>query len=85
MSCFILSGAGKKSFKCCFLTSGIRLLKTGYQNSLLAHQIDRFACLYTSHVGNLVFYSPFKRYRGRVDHMAHEDFPHMDGEMDCEF
>lgn len=40
-----------------------RLLKTGYQNSLLAHQIERFACLYTSHVGNLLFYSPQKSFR----------------------
>lgn len=40
-----------------------RLLKTGYQNSLLAHQIERFACLYTSHVGNLLFYSPHKSFR----------------------
>jgi DNA-binding SARP family transcriptional activator len=27
-----------------------QLLKTGYQNSRYGHQIDRFACLYTSHV-----------------------------------
>lgn len=52
-----------------------RLLKTGYQNSLLAHQIERFACLYTSHVNNLLFYSPFKSFRGRIDSMAHEDDP----------
>jgi hypothetical protein len=36
-------------------------------------QIERFACLYTSHVSNLVFYSPFKSYKGRLDTMAHED------------
>ena len=52
-----------------------RLLRTGYQNSRLAHQIERFACLYTSHVGNLIFYSPRKSYRGRVDRMAHEEDP----------
>lgn len=52
-----------------------RLLKTGYQNSRLAHQIERFACLYTSHVGNLIFHSPRKSYRGRVDRMAHEEDP----------
>ncbi|GMH44237.1 hypothetical protein BSKO_12171 [Bryopsis sp. KO-2023] len=52
-----------------------RLLKTGYQNSRLAHQIERFACLYTSHVGNLLYYSPHKSYRGRVDCMAHEEDP----------
>eukprot|EP00803_Ostreobium_quekettii_P001635 evm.model.scf_402.8 EVM.evm.TU.scf_402.8 scf_402:69587-73325(-) len=50
-----------------------RLLKTGYVNSRLAHQIERFACLYTSHIANLTFYSPRKNYRGRVDRMAHEE------------
>lgn len=49
-----------------------RLLKTGYQNSRYSHQIDRFACLYTSHVSNLGWYSPERAYRGRVDFMAHE-------------
>jgi hypothetical protein len=32
-----------------------QLLKTGYQNSRYGHQIDRFACLYTSHVSVPVF------------------------------
>jgi hypothetical protein len=50
-----------------------QLLKTGYQNSRYGHQIDRFACLYTSHVANMAFYSPDKAYGGRVDFMAHED------------
>ncbi|KAK9843987.1 hypothetical protein WJX81_001142 [Elliptochloris bilobata] len=50
-----------------------QLLKTGYQNSRFAHQVERFACLYTSHVSNLHFYSPDKCYRGRMDHMAHEE------------
>ncbi len=40
-----------------------QLLKTGYQNSQLAHQAERFACLYTSHVANLLYYSPDKSYR----------------------
>ncbi|CAL8468745.1 g8285 [Coccomyxa elongata] len=52
-----------------------QLLKTGYQNSRFAHQVERFACLYTSHVSNLCFYSPDKSYRGRMDHMAHEEEP----------
>lgn len=55
-----------------------QLLKTGYQNSRFAHQVERFACLYTSHVSNLAFYSPDKSYRGRMDHMAHEENPHLD-------
>lgn len=50
-----------------------QLMKTGYQNSRFAHQVERFACLYTSHVSNLSFYSPNKSYRGRMDCMAHEE------------
>lgn len=50
-----------------------QLFKTGYQRSLYAHQVERFACLYTSHVSNMMFYSPLKSYRGRVDSMSHED------------
>jgi HAD superfamily 5'-nucleotidase-like hydrolase len=52
-----------------------RLLKTGYQNSRFAHQVERFACLYTSHVSNLHFVSPDKSFRATPDHMAHEYDP----------
>lgn len=50
-----------------------QILKTGYQNSRFAHQIERFACLYTSHVSNLSYVSPNKKWQGRLDFMAHED------------
>lgn len=50
-----------------------QLMKTGHQASQLAYQIERFACLYTSHVSNLAFYSPDNSYQSRLDHMAHED------------
>lgn len=50
-----------------------QLMKTGYQNSRYAHQIERFACLYTSHVSNMMFYSPQKSWKGRLDGMAHEE------------
>jgi HAD superfamily 5'-nucleotidase-like hydrolase len=50
-----------------------QLFKTGYQSSRYAHQVERFACLYTSHVSNMMFYSPLKSYRGRVDSMSHEE------------
>lgn len=49
------------------------VVKTGYQNSFLSHQVERFACIYTSHVNNLLFYSPTRSYRGRVDKLPHED------------
>nr|GFC90315.1 5'-nucleotidase domain-containing protein 4-like isoform X3 [Tanacetum cinerariifolium] len=34
--------------------------------------VERFACLYTSQVGNLGLYSPAKYYRPGEDFMAHE-------------
>ena len=35
--------------------------------------VPRFACLYTSHVSNLIFYSLLKSWRGKPDVMIHED------------
>ncbi|XP_031261228.1 5'-nucleotidase domain-containing protein 4 isoform X3 [Pistacia vera] len=49
-----------------------QLMKTGYQNSRFAHQVERFACLYTSQVSNLSMYSPDKYYRPSEDFMPHE-------------
>lgn len=49
-----------------------QLMKTGYQNSRFAHQVERFACLYTSQVTNLALYSPDKYYRPSEDFMPHE-------------
>ncbi|KAJ4759952.1 Cytosolic purine 5'-nucleotidase [Rhynchospora pubera] len=49
-----------------------QLMKTGYQNSRFAHQVERFACLYSSQVTNLGLYSPDKYYRPSEDFMPHE-------------
>ncbi|KAI3969860.1 hypothetical protein MKX01_038328 [Papaver californicum] len=49
-----------------------QLMKTGYQNSRFAHQVERFACLYASQVTNLSLYSPDKYYRPSEDFMPHE-------------
>ena len=49
-----------------------QMLKAGYQNSMYANLLERFACLYTSHVSNLTLYSPYMKFRGRLDVMAHE-------------
>ncbi|KAG5542315.1 hypothetical protein RHGRI_022001 [Rhododendron griersonianum] len=49
-----------------------QLMKTGYQNSRFAHQVERFACLYTSQVTNLSLCSPDKYYRPSEDFMPHE-------------
>lgn len=49
-----------------------QLFKTGYKNSRYAHQTERFACIYTSHVSNLMFYSPMKNFKARMDAMVHD-------------
>uniref|UniRef100_A0ACD5X4T6 Uncharacterized protein n=1 Tax=Avena sativa TaxID=4498 RepID=A0ACD5X4T6_AVESA len=49
-----------------------QLMKTGYQNSRFAHQVERFACLYCSQVTNFGLYSPNKYYRPSEDYMPHE-------------
>ncbi|ONM09856.1 Cytosolic purine 5-nucleotidase [Zea mays] len=49
-----------------------QLMKTGYQNSRFAHQVERFACLYSSQVTNFGLYSPDKYYRPSEDYMPHE-------------
>ncbi|XP_004499155.1 uncharacterized protein [Cicer arietinum] len=49
-----------------------QLMKTGYQNSRFAHQVERFACLYTSRVSNLGLLSSDKYYRPSEDFMQHE-------------
>ncbi|XP_061358101.1 uncharacterized protein LOC133302350 [Gastrolobium bilobum] len=49
-----------------------QLMKTGYQNSRFAHQVERFACLYTSQVSNLGLFSSDKYYRPSEDFMQHE-------------
>mmetsp|Transcript_5816 Transcript_5816/g.7856 ORF Transcript_5816/g.7856 Transcript_5816/m.7856 type:complete len:242 (+) Transcript_5816:668-1393(+) len=50
-----------------------QIMLTGYQSSRFAHQVQQFACLYTSHVGNLGGYSPEKIYRSKADFMPHFD------------
>ncbi|KAL2318733.1 hypothetical protein Fmac_032609 [Flemingia macrophylla] len=49
-----------------------QLMKTGYQNSRFAYQVERFACLYTSQVSNLALFSSDKYYRPSEDFMQHE-------------
>jgi len=63
---------GLASFQGKFHSIWGQLLKTGYQNSRFANQIGRFACLYTSHVGNMAYYSPNKSYRGLQDELPHD-------------
>lgn len=45
--------------------------RVGFEKSRFAAQIEEYACLYTTDIGNLRFYSPFKKF-----HSVHEQMPH---------
>jgi hypothetical protein len=49
------------------------LMKSGYQNSRFAHQVERYACVYTSKVSNMLRYSPDTSFRAFSDTMPHDD------------
>jgi len=52
-----------------------RLFKTGAQNSRWAQQVQEYACLYTSHVTNLVQFAPDTSFRALSDLMPHDRAP----------
>jgi hypothetical protein len=68
-----LHRAALRSYHATFHEVWGQLMKTGYSNSRFASQVERFACLYTSHVGNLLAYSPDKSYRKAEDALPHEE------------
>ena len=49
-----------------------QLMKAGSQNSRFMFQVERYACLYTSHVRNLWGYSPEKVFRASSDFAPHD-------------
>jgi len=48
------------------------LLKEDNEESSFGAQVEEYACLYTSRVSNLLFYSPQQHFRSPRDVMAHE-------------
>lgn len=48
------------------------LLKAGGEASLFGHQVENWACLYTSKVSNLNHYSPMHFFKSPRDRMPHE-------------
>ena len=48
------------------------LMKVGLERSRFADQVADYACIYTSSVTNLRFYSPFKRYSSTHDLLPHD-------------
>ena len=52
-----------------------RVFKAGHQNSRWAQQVQEYACLYTSHVTNLVQFAPDTSFRALSDLMPHDRAP----------
>ena len=48
------------------------LMRAGLERSRFADQVEEYACLYTTRVTNLRFYSPFKRFTIPSDSLPHE-------------
>lgn len=48
------------------------MMRTGFQNSRFAAQVEDYACLYTSRLTNLNYYSPEKTFRGADDFLPHD-------------
>ena len=48
------------------------LMKVGLERSRFADQVADYACIYTSRLTNLRFYSPFKRFTSTHDILPHE-------------
>jgi 5'-nucleotidase len=48
------------------------LMKVGLERSRFAYQVESFACVYTSRVSNLRFYSPQKRFSSFHDILPHD-------------
>ena len=48
--------------------------KEGNENSRFGEQVEDYACIYTSRVSNLLFYSPMQYFRSTRALMPHERF-----------
>jgi hypothetical protein len=48
------------------------VFKEGSETSRFGEQVEQYACIYTSRVSNLSFYSPMQYFRSARDFMAHE-------------
>jgi hypothetical protein len=48
------------------------LMRSGWEKSRFAKQVEDYACLYTGCVSNLRFYSPFKKFTSFRDVMPHD-------------
>ena len=51
------------------------IMRAGIEESRFAPLVERYACIYTSNVANLRFYSPFKYFRPSRRLLAHDPHP----------
>ncbi|MDD9951283.1 MAG: HAD-IG family 5'-nucleotidase [Zetaproteobacteria bacterium] len=56
----------------CFHPQWGELMKVGMERSRFADQVSSYACLYSSRVSNLRFYSPYKKFVSAYEAMPHE-------------
>jgi len=57
------------------------LFKEGNENSRFGQQVEQYACIYTSRVSNLLYYSPMQYFRSPRDLMAHEQAGALSGKL----
>ncbi len=57
------------------------MFKEGNENSRFGQQVEQYACVYTSRVSNLLFYSPMQYYRSPRDLMPHEQAGALSGKL----
>ena len=50
-----------------------RVFRTGAEESLFAHQVERFACIYMSRLSDLVAYSPRTYFTAALRELPHEE------------
>jgi 5'-nucleotidase len=57
------------------------LFKEGNENSRFGQQVEQYACVYTSRVSNLLYYSPMQYFRSPRDLMPHEQAGALSGKL----
>jgi hypothetical protein len=50
-----------------------QLMKTGYKTSFYGGLASRYSCVYSSHVSNLLWYSPLATFKSFSDRMVHDE------------
>lgn len=61
-----------KEYESYFNSSWGEVMRAGIEPSFFAYQIERYACIYTDRISNLIDYSPRHYFRPKKRKMAHE-------------